>query len=144
MTRTTFVKCSGWMLMVHALLVFSGCSDMGIDPPLAPDGVPAMEPSPATVSFSQTIRPIFASPSVGCIGCHGGTNGLSVGTPADLLRGGLHGPAIIPGNSAQSLLVQKLSASPPFGGQMPLGGTPLPDASIQLIRTWIDQGAKDN
>jgi hypothetical protein len=144
MTRTKVVNLCVGVLVLLTVLVLSGCSDMGTDPPLPPEGAPAKEDSPATVSFSQTIRPIFANPSVGCIGCHGGTNGLSVGTPADLLRGGLHGPAIIPGNSAQSLLVQKLSASPPFGEQMPLGGTPLPDASIQLIRTWIDQGAKDN
>ena len=31
------------------------------------------------------------------------------------------------------------------GGQMPLGGPPfLPSAEIQLIRDWIDQGAKNN
>jgi hypothetical protein len=128
------------VLLVAAVTIV-GCKDMGTDP--AP---PTAAPPSAktTVSFSQNVKPIFNSPSVGCIGCHGGTNGLFVGTVADLLKGGVHGPAVVPGNSAQSLLIRKLSATPPFGARMPFGGTPLPDSTIQIIKNWIDQGALDN
>jgi hypothetical protein len=129
---------------LEAALFLVGCTDMGTEPPsaLAVDSLQNVLPD--TVSFQQNIRPIFADPHVGCLGCHGGESGLSVGTPADLLQGGDHGPAVIPGNSANSILVKKISVNPPFGARMPFGGTPLPDNAIQLIKKWIDQGALDN
>jgi len=117
---------------------------MGTEPQAQSTRTETTQTTTGTVSFKQNVRPIFADPSVGCLGCHGGTNNLTVGTVADLLRGGLHGPAIVPGNSSQSLLIQKISASPPFGARMPYGGTPLSDNTIQVIRQWIDQGALDN
>jgi len=94
------------------------------------------------VSFSQDVHPLLVQH--GCTGCHGGTNGLTVETVADLLRGGNHGPAIVPGDGAGSILVKKISPNPPFGARMPQGGPFMPDASIATIRTWIDQGALNN
>ena len=134
-----------WMgaIVLGALLVAAGCKDMGVaPPPVQPAPVPPVQTH--TVSFSKDVRPVFADPHVGCIGCHGGTNNLFVGTVAGLLQGGLHGPAVIPGNSAGSILVQKIGPNPPFGARMPYGGTPLPDTTIQRIKDWIDQGALDN
>jgi hypothetical protein len=64
-----------------------------------------------------------------------------VGTVAQLLTGGDHGPAIVPGKADSSNLVRKLPDPPPFGARMPMGGARLPDASINVIRTWINQGA---
>lgn len=125
------------------LLTVEGCRDMGVEPPAA-QATLSHPTQTRTVSFSNDVRPIFANPGIGCLGCHGGTNNLFVGTQADLLRGGLHGPALIPGNSAASLLVQKVGSSPPFGARMPFGPTPLPDSTIQVIKDWIDQGALDN
>jgi hypothetical protein len=98
--------------------------------------------SSTQVLFSQDVRPLLVQ--FGCTGCHGGTNGLIVGTVADLLRGGNHGPAVVPGDGANSLIVRKISPGPPFGGRMPQGGPFMPDANIATIRTWIDQGALDN
>ena len=131
------------LILFVVLAAADGCRDMGVDPPVAQ---PAPQPHPGTtpVSFSKDIRPIFANPGIGCLGCHGGTNNLFVGTQPDLLRGGQHGAAIVPGNSAASILVQKISPNPPFGARMPFGGTPLPDSTIQLIKDWIDQGALNN
>lgn len=48
---------------------------------------------------------------------------------------------IEPGNCKESLVYQKLKASPPCGTQMPPTG-PLPDSSVQLLCDWIDAGAK--
>jgi hypothetical protein len=58
--------------------------------------------------------------------------------------GGDHGPAISPGNGDESVLVEKLRPSPPFGSRMPLGGPFLSDTTIGIIRRWIKEGAKDN
>jgi hypothetical protein len=55
------------------------------------------------------------------------------------LKGGQHGPAIVPGNAAASRLYQHLTgqAQP----QMPMGGR-LTDAEIAVIKAWIDNGAE--
>ena len=58
--------------------------------------------------------------------------------------GGDHGPAIVPGNADASNIIKKLSPNPPFGDRMPFGGAYLPDSTIQIIKTWINQGTKDN
>jgi hypothetical protein len=144
MTMSAFGRLTFLSVVLPAAILLVGCKDMGTEPSPPPSGDSMQNVPLQTVSFQQKIRPIFADPRVGCLGCHGGSNGLSVGTPADLLRGGVHGPAVIPGNSANSLLVQKISANPPFGVRMPFEANPLPDSTIQLIRTWIDQGANDN
>jgi hypothetical protein len=141
-TLSVGMRLMGVLLVAAATMI--GCKDMGTDPAQPAEATPAQpSPNPA-VSFSQNVKPIFNSPTVGCLGCHGGTSGLIVGTVANLLKGGVHGPAVVPGNSAQSLLIRKLSATPPFGARMPFGGAPLPDSTIQIIKSWIDQGALDN
>jgi hypothetical protein len=124
-----------------AILLLAGCSDKGNDPTSANQQPP---PPPVTqdVSFQSQIRPIFQQR--GCDGCHGGNGGLFVQTVAQLLQGGSHGPAIVPGKADSSNLIKKLSPNPPFGDRMPQGGPYLPDSTIQIIRTWINQGAKNN
>jgi hypothetical protein len=94
------------------------------------------------ISFSGDVRPLFARH--GCTNCHGGSGGLSVATVAALLAGGNSGPAVVPGDGSGSILIQKLLPAPSFGSRMPRGGPFLPDSSIALIRTWIDQGAQNN
>ncbi|MCC6539168.1 MAG: PSD1 domain-containing protein [Bryobacterales bacterium] len=79
-----------------------------------------------------------------CQGCHGPAQQLSrldVSSRAALLRGGLRGPAVQPGNSAASLLVQAIEgqgtlAMPPGGP-----GRKLPADVIAAIRRWVDEGA---
>jgi hypothetical protein len=99
-------------------------------------------PTNGDISFSLRVLPMFQR--YGCTGCHGGTNGLTVGTVGQLLTGGVRGPAIVAGNSAGSLLIKKLSPTPPSGDRMPQGGPYLSADSIKVIRDWIDQGAKNN
>jgi hypothetical protein len=62
------------------------------------------------------------------------------------MKGGKHGKAVQPGNSKESMLVQKMSSDPPFGKMMPPPDKKRrPTAEqIELIRLWIDQGAKKN
>jgi hypothetical protein len=54
--------------------------------------------------FAQRVWPILKDD---CLKCHGGArtrNGLDVSTRADLLKGGKHGPAVVPGDPEKSLL----------------------------------------
>ena len=123
------------------MVMSSGCKDMGVAP--LPATVHADTVSTGTtVSFQNNILPIFDR--FGCYECHGGTNGLVVHTVADLLRGGIHGPAIVPGNADSSLIMKKTSPTPPFGDRMPQGGPYCSDSIRAVIALWINQGAKDN
>jgi hypothetical protein len=47
-----------------------------------------------------------------------------------------------PGNPDSSYLIQKLEGHAAVGAQMPLGQTPLPQATINVIRQWITDGAQ--
>jgi len=121
------------------MVLSAGCQDMGVSPETVHvDTVLTV----TTVSFQNNILPIFDR--FGCYDCHGGTNGLVVHTVADLLRGGVHGPAIVPGNADSSLIMKKTSATPPFGDRMPQGGPYCSDSIRAVIALWINQGAKDN
>jgi hypothetical protein len=117
-----------------------GCQDLGSEPPMMGAAPPV--PVPVTVSFANTIIPIFQT--YGCYQCHGGTNNLDTHTVAGLLQGGDHGPAIVPGNADASLIILKTSSTPPFGDRMPQGGLPVPENVRNIIRDWINQGAKNN
>lgn len=95
-----------------------------------------------TVSFAADVAPLLVD---NCNGCHIDAmqtrGGLRMDTFAQLLRGGDSGDVIAPGKGEQSLLVQKLRGMGD-GARMPAGGrAALSDASIELISTWIDEGA---
>lgn len=138
---------TGLALMV---LLLSGCPGVSIPP----------GPTGDVVSFSRQIQPIF---DANCIICHvsGGIAGeillLNAEESFDALLNleeekeeehemGMHGALVVPGDAEASYLFQKVSLdSPPEGGaRMPLGGPPLSDEDIVLIRDWIDQGALNN
>jgi len=135
------LRRSNLIAFIFLLAFAGGCTDMGINPPVTSAANPDTTASVA-VSFSKNVLPIFDR--YGCTGCHGGTNGLVVGTVADLLKGGIHGPAIVPGNADSSLIMKKTSPNPPFGDRMPQGGPYCPDSVRAVIAAWINQGAKDN
>lgn len=123
-------------LLTTAILL-SACSDNSSGPAM-PGGLSTNGES----SFSVNVRPLFST--YGCLGCHGGTSGLSVGSVTGLLQGGDHGPAIIHGNANSSILIQKLMPGPAFGSRMPVNGPYIPDSTISIIKKWINEGAKNN
>lgn len=95
----------------------------------------------ATVDFGQAIQPLFEA---NCVKCHGSSrseNGLRLDSRADALKGGEHGPAIVPGKSAESLLVQAITGTHPELARMPKKADPLSSETITLLKAWIDQGA---
>jgi hypothetical protein len=100
--------------------------------------------APRVVSYTDDVVPLFENR--GCASCHGGQNNLFVTPRASLLLGNsTHGPAVRPRRSAQSLIVQVLGDSRPFGlPRMPQGSPALSAAQIRLVSDWVDQGARDN
>ena len=45
-----------------------------------------------------------------------------------------------PGDSAASLLIKRITGE--IAPRMPLGGDPLSEKELALLRTWIDEGAR--
>ena len=89
-----------------------------------------------TPTFESSVMPILRA---NCVMCHGETApqaGLDLRTYDSILKGGKSGPVVLPGSSAQSLLIDKVASK-----SMPPGDVKLTDKDIQLIRLWIDKGA---
>jgi Bacterial Ig-like domain len=49
---------------------------------------------------------------------------------------------VTPGDPSNSYLIKKLEGTAGVGGRMPLGGPPLAQADIDVIRQWITDGAQ--
>lgn len=116
------------------------------EPDTGTAGAPASVGTPTAAvasapSFSSDIQPVLDQR---CGPCHGVLGGLSVASVNDLLRGGLGGPAIVPGDPEGSLLVQSVRGTWEEGDRMPLELAPLSEAEIDLIVRWIQDGALDN
>ena len=92
------------------------------------------------IDFAKDIRPIFESRCHSCHGAEKQKGGLRLDAKNPALAGGDDGKAIIPGNSAHSLLVKKIASGDPEK-VMPPKGERLTKAEITRIRQWIDQGA---
>jgi mono/diheme cytochrome c family protein len=94
-----------------------------------------------TVDFAKEIQPIFADH---CYGCHGPKRqeaAFRLDHKPTALKGGDLGPAIVPGKSADSLIVHLVAGLREDVGRMPRKGEPLTETQIALLRAWIDQGA---
>jgi mono/diheme cytochrome c family protein len=94
----------------------------------------------STVDYSRQIKPLLAKHCAKCHGVKEQNSGLRVDSGRALFDGGDTGPAIVPRDSAKSLLVQAVTGT---GGvsKMPPEGSPLSPEEIDLIRKWIDAGA---
>jgi mono/diheme cytochrome c family protein len=100
------------------------------------DRSPSDTAAQGEVSFNRDIRPILSNR---CFKCHG----------PDLKKAGLNlrnresavKKVIVPGKSAESPLITKLTLDDP-AKRMPLKSDALPAEQIGKLRAWIDQGAK--
>lgn len=98
------------------------------------------------ISYTKDAAPILEK---FCATCHNADEDhpsqLFMDSYETLMKGGKHGKAIQPGNSKESLLLQKMNPPPPFGKRMPPSKKLIPTASqIEILRQWIDQGARKN
>lgn len=105
-------------------------------------GVAVAESTETPVDFARDIQPIFANH---CLQCHGLTqqeSGLRLDSKAYALEGGDSGvAAIVPGNSAESRLIELVTAEDEYE-RMPAQSNPLSPEQIGLLQRWIDQGAE--
>ena len=98
-------------------------------------------PLAAEVDFVRDVRPIFEKH---CLDCHGQQkqkSGLRLDVKAEALKGGAkNAPDIVPGKGSASPLWQRVS-SHDDDERMPPNGPRLTTAEMELLKTWIDQGA---
>ncbi len=106
--------------------------------------VSAEEPSARHLEFFESrIRPVLVDR---CLDCHGaeGTakGGLRVDSREALLKGGLSGPAIVPGNPEASPLIQAVRHEL-ADRAMPKDRQRLPDTVVADLVRWVRDGAAD-
>jgi hypothetical protein len=129
----------------------AGCAGNGDG--LNQNGMPIMGGSPGTGPITpdlQSIEDNVFTPI--CSKCH-----IGASAPEGLQLDAAHAynalvgvpsveepnfQRVNPGNPDESYMVLKIEGAPGIeGGQMPLGETPLPQATIDAIREWITNGA---
>ncbi len=106
--------------------------------------VAAALPVPAqdavTIEFFETrVRPVLAA---SCYSCHSSAplGGLRLDSADAMLKGGSHGPAVIPGDPETSLLIKAVMHTDPKL-KMPMGGSKLKDVEIADLTAWVKAGA---
>ena len=143
------VRRPGFPVILLLCSVIVGCtagSGEGLDisgRPLSEGGDVPLAPTLASIQAN-----VF-NPS--CIVCHAGANapqglrldvansftnlvGVASRQDSSFLR-------VMPGNPDLSYVIQKLEGTASVGEQMPLGGPPVPQATINFVRQWITDGA---
>src|SRR5439155_9965332 len=99
----------------------------------------------ATVSYYRDIRPLFAQH---CQGCHQpakASGGYVMTSYAALLKKGDSEEApFVAGKPQESLVVSQITSQDGQPPLMPRGKDPLPEPQVNLIKKWIEQGAKDD
>ena len=103
--------------------------------------ISAIAPIGFAVDFESDIQPIFEEHCASCHGDRKQKGDVHVDRRADLLRGGESGiPSLVPGDPAESYLLEMLRDSDPEF-RMPFEEDPLPEEQIALIEEWIAEGA---
>lgn len=99
------------------------------------------ETLPETIDFNEHIRPIFNSH---CVACHGGVK--QAGDLSFVYRDKVLPPdgwVVEPGEPDDSIVMERITTDDESVIMPPAEhGPPLPDHEVQLIRRWIEQGAK--
>lgn len=100
------------------------------------------------ISYKKDIVPIFNDY---CLNCHkpGGKgynkSGLDLRTYKSLMKGTKYGAVVKPGDSYTSILVQVVEGRVHPSIRMPYGmNGSLAKDKIELLRKWVQQGAKNN
>jgi WD40 repeat protein len=126
--------------LVLTLLALAPADDEPKKPTVQPIKVITLDRKDPVV-YEKDVEPIFVNK---CSFCHSGNvkeGKLDVSSFDALMKGGKHGKPIVPGKSAESLLVKAAGKTErPF--MPPKSEEPLTPQELALIKLWIDQGAK--
>ena len=136
--------------LIIILLILAGIGCGGNNFVINPGGSSAKE----NPSFSQDIQKIFDNRGCTTAGCHDiGSHllGLVLTPDSSYLKlvnvtssENTAKKLVMPSDTAQSYLVDKVSGTQSTGDRMPLGQPPLTSIEIQNIKNWISKGALNN
>jgi Planctomycete cytochrome C len=108
------------------------------------------------VSFADDVEPIL---DTYCIECHDQNaegyeaSGFSLRDYEDVMKGTKFGPVVVPGSAISSVLylvvaqktAPEIQMPPHHAESLAKGrGEALQEDQVEVIRAWIDQGAKNN
>lgn len=82
------------------------------------------------ITYSEQIKPIFDS---NCLGCHSNPTINGAGVPLTTL-------SEVQSSIENTNLIDRINKQSGEGGFMPLGGSRIPQASIDLIIQWQSEG----
>lgn len=102
------------------------------------EGARLDEPGPI---FVRDVLPILRAH---CSSCHAGPDpraGLDLSSAEGLRRGGVSGPALIPGDSQRSLILKRLRGED-GKPRMPMGFQPLSPRQMATLENWVRTGAR--
>ena len=95
----------------------------------------------AGVDFSHEIVPVFKQYCAECHIADKKKGGFSLNTRASLLAGGESGKGVVPGKSAESELLKRITSAD-ANLRMPPKGPAVPAEKVALLKAWIDEGSK--
>jgi hypothetical protein len=113
-------------MLISLVITTAGLSADGADKP---------------VDYERDVRPLIHSR---CVTCHGALRSqaaLRLDTGLLMRKGGDSGAAVMAGEAAKSLLVERIASSDP-DLRMPPEGDPLNAAEIALLTRWVEEGAR--
>ncbi|MBI1371284.1 MAG: DUF1553 domain-containing protein [Phycisphaera sp.] len=94
------------------------------------------------VDYAKDVKPILDQHCAKCHGPDKQKGRLRLDQHGALLRGGVSGePAVVPGKSADSHIIQLVAGFEP-DRIMPKDADPLTAEQIGVLRAWVDQGVK--
>lgn len=103
--------------------------------------------SPRDVSFSADVQPILKQY---CLECHvpGGAgflaSGYDMSSYESFMKGGQFGAFVIPGDPLDSNLIILVEGRAHPSIRMPHGREKLSESEIEVLKAWVQQGAKNN
>jgi cytochrome c553 len=117
-----------------ALIVFGFSSSNSYAQAVTKEGI---------VFFEKSVRPLFAKH---CYKCHSSSKGedkggLILDSQAGWMEGGDSGPAIVPGNLSESILIEAIEQKDPDFAMPPK--YKLSSSEIEDLKKWISMGAPD-
>jgi hypothetical protein len=94
------------------------------------------------VDYVRDVKPLLQAACVKCHGAHTQKSDLKLDTAAAALKGGVSGPAVIPGKADESPLIQSIEGTHDYIPKMPYKRPPLDADQVALLKRWINEGAK--
>ena len=99
------------------------------------------------ISFKADVQPILKQY---CLECHaaGGQgqekSGLSVDSYENLMKGTRFGSIVKPGDTLTSAMTMLIEGRADASIKMPHGKDALPKDKVEVLKKWVEQGAKNN